>query len=48
MLVIIEYLKLQEIISKGEKTLAIGIQFQDLSPKLGGTLFVFADGAKDK
>jgi hypothetical protein len=38
----------QEIIFKGEKTLAVGIQFQDLSPKLRGMLFVFADGAKDK
>ena len=38
----------QEIIFKGERTLAVGIQFQDLSPKLRGMLFVFADGAKDQ
>ena len=38
----------QEIIFKGEKTLAVGIQFQDLSPKLRGMLFVFADGTKDQ
>jgi len=39
---------IQEIIFKGERTLAVGIQFQDLSPKLRGMLFVFADSAKDK
>jgi hypothetical protein len=33
----------QETVFKGEKTLAVGIQFQDLSPKLRGMLFVFAD-----
>ena len=33
----------QETIVNGEKTLAVGIQFQDLSPKLRGMLFVFAD-----
>ena len=38
----------REIIFKGERTLAAGIQFQDLSPKLRGMLFVFADSAKDK
>ena len=38
----------REIIFKGQKTLALGIQFQDLSPKLRGMLFVFADSAKDK
>jgi CRP-like cAMP-binding protein len=38
----------QEIIFKGKRTLAVGIQFLDLSPKLRGMLFVFADGAKDK
>ncbi len=38
----------QEIIFKGEKMLSVGIQFQDLSPKLRGMLFVFADGSKDK
>ena len=37
-----------EIIYRGERTLALGIQFQDLSPKLRGLLFVFADSAKDK
>ena len=39
---------IQEIIFNGERTLAVGIQFQDLSPKLRGMLFVFADSAKDK
>ena len=38
----------REIIFKGQRTLALGIQFQDLSPKLRGMLFVFADSAKDK
>jgi len=38
----------QEIIFRGEKTLAVGIQFQDLSPKLRGMLFVFADSSKEK
>jgi hypothetical protein len=38
----------QEIIFKGEKTLAVGIQFQNLSPKLSGMLFVFANSSKDK
>jgi hypothetical protein len=38
----------QEIIFKGRRTLAVGIQFLDLSPRLRGMLFVFADGAKDK
>ncbi len=38
----------QEILFKGERTLAVGIQFQDLSPKLRGMLFVFADSTKDK
>lgn len=38
----------QEIIFKGERTLAVGIQFQSLSPKLRGMLFVFADSTKDK
>ena len=38
----------QEIIFKKEKTLAIGIQFQDLSPKLRGMLFVFAENAEGK
>ena len=38
----------QEIIFKGERTLAVGIQFRDLSPKLKGMLFVFADSSKDK
>ena len=36
------------MIDKGEKTLAVGIQFQDLSPKLRGMLFVFAENSKDK
>ena len=38
----------QETIFKGEKTLAVGIQYQDLSPKLRGMLFVFADIPKSK
>jgi CRP-like cAMP-binding protein len=36
----------QEIIFKGKRTLAVGMQFQDLSPKLRGMLFVFADSSK--
>jgi len=38
----------RETIYKGKKTLEVGIQFQDLSPKLRGMLFVFADNSKDK
>jgi hypothetical protein len=38
----------QEVIFQGKKTLALGIQFQDLSPKLRGMLFVFADSSKNK
>jgi CRP-like cAMP-binding protein len=38
----------QEVIFNGEKTLALGIQFQDLSPKLSGMLFIFADSSKNK
>jgi CRP-like cAMP-binding protein len=38
----------RETLFKGEKTLAVGIQFQDLSPKLRGMLFVFADDSKNK
>jgi CRP-like cAMP-binding protein len=38
----------QEVSFHGEKTLALGIQFQDLSPKLRGMLFVFADNSKNK
>ena len=38
----------QETIDKGKKTLAVGIQFQDLSPKLRGMLFVFAENSKDQ
>lgn len=37
----------QEVIFQGEKTLAAGIQFQDLSPKLRGMLFVFANSSKN-
>ena len=37
-----------EVIFQGKKTLALGIQFQDLSPKLRGMLFVFADSSKNK
>ena len=36
----------QEVVFQREKTLALGIQFQDLSPKLRGMLFVFADSSK--
>ena len=38
----------QEIFFQGDKTLAIGIQFQDISPKLRGMLFVFADNSKNE
>ena len=38
----------QETIDKGKKTLAVGIQFQDLSPKFRGMLFVFADNSKEQ
>ena len=41
---ILDYTK--ETIFRGEITLAVGIQFQDLSPKLRGMLFVFADDSK--
>ena len=34
-----------EVSYRGEKTLAVGIQFQGLSPKLRGMLFVFADSS---
>lgn len=37
----------QETIVRGKKTLALGIQFQDLSPKLRGMLFVFAENSKE-
>jgi len=36
-----------EVVFQGEKTLALGIQFQDLSPKLRGILFVFAESSKN-
>ena len=35
----------QEVSFKGTKTLALGIQFQNLSPKLRGMLFVFAENS---
>ncbi len=38
----------QETTFEGQKTLALGIQFQDLSPKLRGLLFVFADGSQNE
>lgn len=38
----------KETTFEGGKTLAVGIQFEDLSPRLRGMLFVFADGSKDK
>ena len=37
----------QQTIIRGKRTLLVGIQFQDLSPKLRGMLFVFADTSKD-
>ena len=37
----------QEVFFQGDKSLAIGIQFQDMSPKLRGMLFVFADNSKN-
>ena len=36
----------QETINRGKRTLMLGIQFQDLSPKLRGMLFVFAKNSK--
>ncbi len=38
----------KKIIRQKEKTLELGIQFQELSPKLRGMLFVFADNSKKK
>jgi CRP-like cAMP-binding protein len=38
----------QEVTFIGEKTLALGIHFQDLSPKLRGMLFVFTDNSNNK
>jgi hypothetical protein len=38
----------KETIFRGEMTLAVGIQFQDLSPKLKGMLFVFADDSRNE
>ena len=37
----------REMIDRGKKTLAVGIQFQDLSPKLRGMLFVFAENSME-
>ena len=37
----------RETVFRGEKTLAVGVQFRDLSPKLKGMLFVFADESKN-
>ena len=36
-----------EVLFRNEKSLALGIQFQGLSPKLRGMLFVFADNSGD-
>jgi len=36
-----------EVVYKGKRTLELGIQFQDLSPKLRGLLFVFAENSKN-
>ena len=38
----------REMIDRGKKTLAVSIQFQDLSPKLRGMLFVFAESSKNR
>ena len=38
----------REVVFQRKKTLALGIQFQGLSPKLCGMLFVFADCSKKK
>ena len=38
----------QETIDRGKKTLAVGIKFLDLSPKLRGMLFVFAESSKNR
>ena len=38
----------QETIDRGKKTLALGIKFLDLSPKLRGMLFVFAESSKNR
>ena len=35
----------QEVLYEGEKTLALGVHFEDLSPKLRGMLFVFAENS---
>ena len=37
----------QETIDRGKKTLLVGIQFKNLSPKLRGMLFVFAENSKN-
>ena len=34
----------REVLFEGQKTLALGVQFTDMSPKLRGVLFAFADG----
>ena len=39
---------IQKVSFRGGKTLALGVQFQNLSPKLRGMLFVFADDAGTK
>jgi hypothetical protein len=33
----------REVAYEGEKTLALGVQFKDLTPKMSGMLIVFAD-----
>ena len=38
----------QETIDRGKRTLLLGIQFQNLSPKLCGMLFVFAGNSRNK
>ena len=38
----------KEIVLQKETTLALGIQFQNLSPKLRGMLFVFLESIKKK
>lgn len=38
----------KEVYFRGERTVALGIQFEDMSPKLSGLLVVFADMLSDK
>ena len=38
----------KEVYHGGEKTVALGIEFEDMSPKLSGLLVVFADILSDQ